>query len=189
MAEFITRFILFALVHSLLAGSRCKEIIRHLTGRWYRGYRLTYNLLSIILFGWVMVAWRDSPMLYRVPSPWNWALYDVQTLAALLLVRCAAQLGVGDFLGLDQLRGLFAPARLVTDGCYGRVRHPQYLLAIIFLAANPVMTAMWATLAFGSAVYLALGAWIEERRMGAAVGEDYAVYRKQVPCIFPRWKK
>lgn len=184
--HFVLRFILFACVHSLLATNKAKELISRLTVWNVRPYRLCYNMLSLVMFGWVMAADRHSAVLYYVPGAWSLFMYLIQALAAAMIVLCLRQTGVRDFIGFSQLQKDSPPSQhLVTSGFYAMVRHPLYLLSMIFLVMNPVMTEQWLLLTLLSCIYFTVGAMIEEKRMIQGLGEEYRRYRQSVPFIIP----
>lgn len=189
MTDFIIRLFVFALVHSLLALPELQRRTGELFPRAGRFYRVTYNLIALGTFFWALSAWHLSPVLYIVPGAGSLLFHLVQLLCLTLLIRCAVQTGVGDFLGLGQLRGTPGGHRLVTTGCYARVRHPLYSLAVIFLALNPVMTLKWLILTVFSTGYFVIGARIEERRLLAEFGEAYRHYQQHVPMFIPRRDK
>lgn len=185
-AQFILRCIIFAVAHSLFASSRVKQAFGRASGGEPRAYRLAYNLASLAMFGWVMAAYRTSPLLYAVPGMLKWGCYSVQSVLAGAIFLCVRQTGSGDFLGTRQLRPGYAPShRLITTGCYARVRHPLYLLSTLFLILNPVMTVKWLLLTLFSVTYFIIGGLIEERRLLKEFGEEYREYRQQVPFMLP----
>jgi protein-S-isoprenylcysteine O-methyltransferase Ste14 len=186
---FIVRCILFGVVHSLFAAKRTKQAFNRVTGGEPRCYRLFYNLGSLAMFGWVMAAYRTSPLLYAAPGIWRWVLYAAQLVVAAAIFRCVRQTGAGDFLGLSQLRSAnMQPRQLVTDGWYARVRHPLYLLSTLFLVLNPVMTAQWLLLTVFSVAYFIVGGMIEELRLLMEFGDEYRRYRQRVPFMIPSVK-
>ncbi|NTV50681.1 MAG: isoprenylcysteine carboxylmethyltransferase family protein [Geobacteraceae bacterium] len=184
---FLFRFLLFALVHSVLAipslKKRCIGQNRHLR----RFYRLYYNLVSIVLFSWVMATLRNSAVLYVVPGIWSLVLYSMQMVFIIILVACARQTGVAEFLGVtgeasDELK----IPKLITDGWYRVVRHPLYLFSMLFLLSNPVISVRWLLLTLLSAVYFVAGALLEERRLLQEFGDEYRAYQLTVPFMIPR---
>jgi len=184
---FIFRFFLFAVVHSVLALPRLKLKIAARSGHLFRFYRLYYNIISLLLFGWVMAAYTNSSILYVVPGVWSLVLYSMQLVFLVILFACVSQTGTAEFLGIPALRAdeLKAP-RLVTNGCYRIVRHPLYLFSMLFLLSNPVISSRWLLLTLVSAVYFFIGACLEERRLHLAFGSEYEAYQRTVPFIFPR---
>jgi protein-S-isoprenylcysteine O-methyltransferase Ste14 len=184
---FLFRFLLFALVHSVLAmpflKKRCIGQSRHLR----RFYRLYYNLVSIVLFSWVMATLRNSAVIYVVPGVWSLVLYSMQMVFVIILVACARQTGVAEFLGVTgEASGEFKAPKLVTDGWYRVVRHPLYLFSMLFLVSNPVISVRWLLLTLFSAVYFVVGALPEERRLLQEFGDEYRAYQRTVPFLIPR---
>ena len=182
---FIIRFIVFALIHSLLATTRVKEIVFKVTNSEFPAYRLLYNLLAFIMFVWVMSAYHHSPVLYFVPGVWSLVMYLLQLATVILLIKALQQTGAGDFLGFRQFKHHKVSSHLITTGFYSIVRHPLYLFSTIFLALNPVMTIQWMLLTILSILYFLLGAFIEEKRLHKVFGCRYENYCRQVPFIIP----
>jgi len=184
--DFLLRFLLFAGAHSLFASLRIKALFNRSGSGEPRLYRLTYNIASLAAFGWVVAACRTTPVLYEIHGIGKWLLHGGQASAATALLICVSQTGSGDFLGFDQLRRRSAPKpTLVTTGCYAHVRHPLYLLSMLFLLLSPVMTVSWALLTFLALLYFIAGSLIEERRLLHQFGEEYRTYRARVPFLIP----
>ena len=176
--NFIVRFILFAVAHSLFATDWAKNVL-HGDGR--KGYRLSYNIASLLIFGWVMSAYRNSEVLYFVPGVWSLLMYLLQVVVAMILVSCLRQTGVGDFIGVtNNVTNSFT-----NRGWYSVVRHPLYFFSVLFMVLNPVMTDQWLMLTIMSIVYFIIGSLIEEKRLVVEFGEAYRQYRRQVPFIIP----
>ncbi len=172
------RFILFALAHSLFATDWAKNAL-HGTNR--QGYRLCYNIASLVMFGWVMSAYRHSDVLYFVPGIWSLIMYLLQFVVAALLVYCLKQTGAGEFFGLTKQRS----NSFISTGWYSFVRHPLYFFSTLFMVLNPVMSTQWLLLTIMSTVYFIIGALIEEKRLSAEFGEVYRIYQQRVPFLIP----
>nr|WP_307726506.1 methyltransferase [Trichlorobacter sp.] len=179
------RLTFFCIIHSLLAAPRVKNHIKRLAGRPLTGYRLAYNLSSLLLFGWVMLAWQSTSVLYVLPGIWSLVLHGLQFIMLWTGLVCLRQTGLADFLGTRLVNADERPS-LTTTGCYAVVRHPLYLLAILFLLLNPVITTRWIVLTLFSIPYFIVGALLEERRMTRLLGETYRQYQKKVPFLIPR---
>ncbi|GFE58694.1 isoprenylcysteine carboxylmethyltransferase family protein [Geobacter sp. AOG1] len=186
---FIFRFVVFATFHSILAMQRVQDFLKPRMHRLSGYYRLMYNILAMATFGWTMNAYTNSPVLYQLPGNVRPIGYLVQGGIFTLLCICAAQTGVGDFLGIHQVRGQAVTPVLLTTGCYEKVRHPQYLLAVLFLLCTPTMTARWLALTLLSALYFLIGSISEERRLVEIFGESYRGYQSRVPMFIPGAKK
>ncbi len=185
--EFIFRFTIFVLIHSVLAMPSLKRRFGSGDGHLSQYYRLYYNIVSIIVFSWVMASFRNSDVLYVVPGVWSLALYAFQFIFLVMLFVCITQTGVAEFLGVSGFRRDSAKSqKLATKGLYQIVRHPLYLLSILFLISNPVITVRWLMLTFISSAYLLFGALIEEKRLLQQFGSEYSTYQRRVPFIIPR---
>ena len=184
--DFFGRLVLFAVIHSALATPSVKTAAARISGPAFRGYRLAYNLLSVILFGWVVSAWQKPRVLYLVPGSLMLACYLAQAILFFSLCICAGRVGLGELLGFAQMRGRESENVLVTDGCYGLVRHPLYSISVFICVLNPVMTDKWLFFTLFAAGYFVVGAIVEEKRLVREFGEGYQDYRRQVPMFLPR---
>ena len=182
--DFILRFLIFAAVHSLLAIPRLKQQLRELTGLNAHWYRLTYNVLSLVLFGWVVLAWQSTRVIYLVPGVWNLVMQGLQGLSLIAMLLCLRQTGLGRFLGFTPESA--GQDSLTTAGCHAVVRHPLYLLGLLFFLLNPVMTTRWLTLTVIGTAYVIIGGLVEERRLLRQFGTSYARYQQNVPFLLPR---
>ncbi|MGQ9629084.1 MAG: methyltransferase family protein [bacterium] len=132
-----------------------------------------------------------------VPNPFahlNGHLLGVLLRAPERLILLICQVG-----GFLMLSGLFimgwgwrsihrARGELVTDGIYGKIRHPQYAGLLLVTAG---MLIQWPTLAtlfmwpFLISAYIRL-AKAEERDMIARFKGRYLEYKSRVPAFFPK---
>ena len=176
--NFFLRFILFASLHSLFAAEWVKQTLH---GSESQGYRVCYNIISLVMFGWVMSVYRQSEVLYFVPGAWSLIMYLLQLVVLGMLLSCLRQTGVGEFLGYAR-RTSFS---FTTSGYYSVVRHPLYLFSIIFMALNPVMTFQWLLLTIMASVYFVVGGLTEEKRLAVEFNEAYRNYQRSVPFMIP----
>jgi len=95
---------------------------------------------------------------------------------------------IGVLLVVLGWRRVHAARGLVTDGVYGRMRHPQYTGILLFTVGwlvhwPTVLTlVLWPILA---AAYVLL-ARAEERRLAAEFGDPYRAYASATPRFLPR---
>ena len=191
-------FLLFAAVHSLLADPGFKSPARAALGGGYdRWQRLGYNMLAIfmVLPFLFLLVFLPGRVVYSIPPPWNWAMMAGQMLAAWAALATLRSTGVSSFLGLDHLQRKGAGSggqadgrarRLVTDGFYGRVRHPLYVSSLLFLWLIPIMTESLLAFNICATLYFILGARHEERSLVMQFGSEYEEYRRSVPMFLPR---
>lgn len=80
--------------------------------------------------------------------------------------------------------------RLVTDGLYALVRHPQYSGLFIALFGEGIVhwPTVFSVIAFPIIVLMyTLLARREEHKVIAEFGESYVEYQQRVPMFFPHW--
>ena len=183
--------IIYAVVHSLLAGLPCKNWARRVFGpgvdRWYR---LGFNILAVITFlpFFALMALLPDRILYIVPSPWRWLMVTGQVLALAGLAMSFQHTNLWQFLGLSQLLVAHRAesGKLVVQGFYCRVRHPLYTFSLLFLWLTPAMSVNLFTAYLLFALYFYVGSIYEERRLLVEFGQSYRDYQQAVPRLIPR---
>ncbi len=181
-------FVIFSLIHSLLADHRIKSRAEQVLPDIDRWYRLAYNLLAtfmVLPFFYILIFLPDE-MLYVVAEPWMWLMLSGQIASAVCLFVALRQTGLSYFLGLSQLLGQAAAPELVTDGFYCHLRNPLFLFAALFLWLTPLMTANLLAFNILAMVYFYAGARHEERSLKEEFGQEYEEYRRRVPMFIPR---
>ena len=110
---------------------------------------------------------------------------------SMLLGYGVAFVGIGLFAqGWRQVYQARQDDRLVTGRLYGYIRHPQYTGLFIALFGEGIIH--WPTI-FSVGLFslvIVVFTWLarkEERDMIDEFGEDYRMYRQQVPMFVPRW--
>ena len=148
------------------------------------GFPLTIYLL-VRFFG------LDSE--YVSASLWSTlvGLGETGMLVSMLLGYGLAFIGIGLFIqGWRQVYRARKEDRLVTDGLYAYVRHPQYTGLFVALFGEGIVH--WPTL-FSVGLFpviVLVYTWLayrEEEQMIARFGDVYRTYRRQVPMFIPRW--
>ena len=100
----------------------------------------------------------------------------------------------GAWLGIDGVRSTgmktaetHRPEMLVTDGLYARIRHPQYVGALLSHVGITFLVSGWYSLLVTPfMIFLTvLYCWKEEQELVREFGEEYEDYRQRVPMFFP----
>jgi protein-S-isoprenylcysteine O-methyltransferase Ste14 len=117
--------------------------------------------------------------------PLKWGVYLVMVVSMILISMGVIIAAIG------WRRVYLAQGRLVTDGIYGLIRHPQYvgfcLVIIGFLIQWPtVLTLIMAPILM--VMYTRLARW-EEEGLRTTFGDAYEAYRKKVGGFIPKWKR
>jgi protein-S-isoprenylcysteine O-methyltransferase Ste14 len=196
----ISGLILFAILHSVLAGHSLK---RKLFIKWPKlkpFYRLLYNFVSLLyLILWFIFIPPPSMQLYSIPIPYAYILILIQLMSLYLILKSAREFGTARFFGIPQVKAYFRNGKLpeyydemrrgelVTRGIYRWIRHPLYTFSLLLLISSPVMnTRLLAIIIFGT-FYFYIGSIYEERKLIERFGESYKKYQKEVPRLIP-WK-
>jgi len=101
------------------------------------------------------------------------------------------QLRMSTLIGLPELAPHRFTRTLLTEGVYGRIRHPRYveiLLGFSGLACLSNYLAAYGVAAFLVVLILALIP-IEERELRQQFGQAYDEYRRRVPALLPRLRR
>lgn len=188
---FILYFLVFALIHSVLATDHVKNKVEKYTGDWFRFYRLLYNFLSVITFAPVLILWIEntssSPLFYIIPGVLYPVFVLVRLLAAGMIAYAAYQTDFFDFIGIRHIHGKTGN-KLITKGAYRLVRHPLYTGTIILLFTKMEMSFLDITAVFLISAYMVIGAFIEEKRLRSVFGDEYREYQERVSMLVPtRW--
>ncbi|MDI6814240.1 MAG: isoprenylcysteine carboxylmethyltransferase family protein [Desulfitobacteriaceae bacterium] len=183
----------YCILHSFLASLWFKDRVRGRFGEnLFRWYRLLYNLISGVTFLPILalLVWLPDRLWYIIPFPFVLVSSAIQLVSIGVMGLGLAQSGLIPFLGLDALFGNRSPSpnHLTLDGLYGWVRHPIYTAGLVFLWLMPLMTQNLFAFKVSMSLYFLIGAWLEERKMVAQLGEAYLKYQQQVPMFIPRWR-
>lgn len=185
-------WLLYGLLHSVLADNGVKLFFEQKLGSRYRYYRLIYNLLAFVLLAAILV------YQFTLPADSLWA-FDWRIDVAANLLKYGGLLivliGISGY-NFKEFSGLtFSPRNasagsgtLKTDGLLRYVRHPIYSGTILFIWGLFLSDALVRTLVMASSVtlYTLIGIYFEEKKLVAEFGEAYRQYRRRVPMILPK---
>ena len=176
--------VLFACIHSALAGHSCKSWC-YTAGLSPRTYRLAYVCIALfttaLWLGFVRLL-PDAP-LYQVDGAGRWLLHGVQLFGLWVFWRSLHPIDVAAFLGLRPFPG--DVESFVVRGIYRTIRHPMYTGIMLILMAMPVQTLNSLNLYACIGLYFIIGSRFEEQRM-RAMHPEYADYIQRVPAFVPR---
>jgi len=191
---FVFYFLFFAVIHSLLATDHIKIKAERLLKGKFRYYRLIYTIISFPTFAPAFLIWlkytASTPLVYSI-SGWLYPIFFlIRLLGTGLFVYAAFQTDMLEFTGMRQIyaKNVKPENRLITKGAYGIVRHPLYTGGISALFTKMEMSLLDLTAVLLVSIYLIVGAFIEEKRLISAFGEDYRKYQQQVSMFIPvKW--
>jgi methanethiol S-methyltransferase len=101
----ITAFVLFALLHSLLASFKIKSILTYKIGSWMALYRLVYNLIFLWLFFFLFeILPRPDVELFELKFPWDIIILIPQFLSLAGIIWTFRYFSFFEFAGLSQIK-------------------------------------------------------------------------------------
>jgi len=181
-------WLLFGLIHSLLATDWLKSIASERTGLTGKQYRQLYNVIAILTLilavlltirysGSDIVTWRGAWLL--IPT--------VAWLLALVFFAIPARAyDLGQFVGTrpDFRDESLAQQGLAMTWCHRYVRHPWYFAILLILWFRNLSDG-WLVANVCLTIYLVIGVVCEESRLISRFGTAWADYRKQVAALIP----
>jgi len=183
-------WIVYGLIHSLLASERAKYLVKKAFPNGFRAYRLTYNLLASLLLLpplWLMFNY-PGELLWHWP---NWLRWIMDGAAIAALAGFAFSLRMYDnaeFLGLRQLScpldAVSEVPSLSLSTAHRFVRHPWYFYGLVILWTREMNAALLAS-AIVITLYFVIGSRLEERKLVMLYGEAYRTYQRRVPALIP----
>ncbi|TAE55439.1 MAG: isoprenylcysteine carboxylmethyltransferase family protein [Bacteroidetes bacterium] len=181
---------LYYFLHSLLAAQSLKRAFAAAFPEFNRYYRLIYNLLAaggLLLLIAAQLRVTSAQILPEGMLGQGLGLLFVLA-GGLLGAASLARYDMGEFTGIRQARAAQTQTSvLVTTGLNGVVRHPLYFATLLALAGFVLYRGQWADLLFAllSAVYIYIGAVLEERKLEVTFGESYRTYKQKVSMLIP----
>ena len=89
--------------------------------------------------------------------------------------------------GVDKGKSYIHTTKLVDNGIYAVVRHPQYLGGILFTISISLWTQIILSLILSIVIIILTYQWtyVEDKNLIEKFGEDYKRYKVKVPRINP----
>jgi len=138
------------------------------------------------------IVWMIERPRFTSIFPWPGFLQVIPAVAAAALSVASVWLSVASIRALGKEWSFEARLveghRLVTEGPYGRVRHPIYSAMLGMLVSTGLVISHWtgllaAVLLFG--IGTAIRVKSEEKLLRAQFGPEYELYARRVPAILP----
>jgi protein-S-isoprenylcysteine O-methyltransferase Ste14 len=188
----ILLWILFGVLHSVLAAGWWKQKMQAWLGTNYKYYPLAYSVFAaismilILVFQFTM----QSPLLFTMPL-WAKVLAGAPVLAGLAIMLTICRKYFFYLSGISVFYKTQPAAVLQTNGLHRYMRHPLYAGTLLFIWSlfllMPYLNHLLACIII--TVYTLLGAQIEEKKLVEQFGEKYIEYKKRVPMIVPGFRR
>ncbi|PLY14388.1 MAG: hypothetical protein C0631_11015 [Sedimenticola sp.] len=187
-------WLLYFLLHSLLASLTVKYWVAQRWPALLPAYRLMFNAISLLSLLPLLY------LLYTFPGPeiwaWRgvgWVLVNLLALASVAgFVWSMRYYDSKEFIGLRQwrqgVRSVEDQEHLHISPLHRYVRHPWYFLGLVLVWTRDMSQAFLIS-ALMITLYFIVGSWLEERKLMVYHGERYRRYREKVPGLIPLpWK-
>ena len=182
-------WIIYGVLHSILASIRVKKYFQKNLPTLYNYYRLGYNLFAFAGLGFIIWFQLTIPsrILFKTST---WTIIPgclVSTIGIVIMTICIKKY----FLSLSGLKSLWqeeTKSELIISGIHHYVRHPLYLGTFLFIWGLLVLFPMLSLLISNIVItiYTLIGIGFEERKLRVDFGNRYKAYQENVPKIIPR---
>ncbi|MCW5907790.1 MAG: DUF1295 domain-containing protein [Chitinophagales bacterium] len=191
MTLLVLLWVLFFSSHSLLAANALKNAARRLSPSFYRFYRLTYNVLSLLFLAAILYIIFYCHELNYVFDP-----NRISSVAAIVFLISGAVVtmlsfrnyDLREFTGIKQLKEQTPqPSKLVIKGLNMYVRHPLYFGLLLFILGFFLWQPTQMNLVSLAIIYcyIYIGIKLEEKKLVEEFGDDYRTYQQQVKMLLP----
>ena len=182
-------WIVYCVVHSLLAAAAVKLWVQQKLKNQFRYYRIAYSIFSFLgLVAILIYQFSMQTLLLFHPG------IVTQVVGMLLMATGATVMLImirKYFMQLSGIRWLtqeLSKSKLQVTGLHRYVRHPLYSGTFIFLWGWFIFYPALSFLICSSIItlYTLIALKYEEQKLIQEYGNDYIQYRKKVPSLLPK---
>ncbi len=181
-------WIIYCIVHSVLATTSCKLFFQKKTGKYFRYYRLAYSVIAaitLLLLLYYQFSFKSLRLFYSVIIGWlSFFMLVIPGLTIMVVIMYKY------FRLLSGIRSLYQAKEspeLKTDGMHTYIRHPLYSGTLLFIWGlffifpffNNLISVIVIT------VYVLIGIKYEEQKLIIEFGDAYKDYCLKVPKLIP----
>src|ERR1044072_8429504 len=183
-------WLLFGILHSVLAAEWFKRFMQRRLGGGYKYYAFSYSVFAALTLTGILVFQLNmqSRLLYVAPRWVNMLLW-LPMLAGLFIMIVVIKKYFFSLSGISVFYKHQPPVVLELGGVNRYVRHPLYFGTLLFVWALffvfPYVSNLLACIMI--TLYTIIGAILEEKKLVKQFGEQYILYKRQVPMLIPRF--
>ncbi len=181
-------WVIFGLVHSVLASGTVKRGMTKIMGNGIKYYRaICFLVIAITLV--FLIHYH-----FEAINTILWRPHWIEKIFAILFILSGFVVMVIftwkyflDLSGIGVILGIERPVVLQETGLHAYVRHPLYAGAIFFMwgafLGYPYMNNLVSAICL--TIYALIGIYFEERKLVAEYGDQYKQYQARVPVLLP----
>ncbi len=177
--------------HSLLICRTVTAFMRQKLGRGYAWYRFFFNIFSAITLLPVIYYHFTLPRLeiFAWHGPWRLLQGALLSYALFMFMQGKKNYDMPYFLGIRQVRAYLDNGKSgkMPFQVKGRafVRHPWYSAGIALAWGGGDISDVTLVSKLIISLYFIVGAFLEERKMMAVIGEPYREFCRNTPMLIP----
>ncbi len=178
-------WILYFILHSLLASIRVKSFFKKFMKNEYRFYRIIYSVISTtgLLFLSVFNASISPVIIFVSGGLVRYLSLMIATFGVIIISRAFREYKFSSFIGVEKEENEFK-----QTGILKHVRHPIYsgtvLIVLGFFLFNPTSATLVSVCCI--IAYLPIGIYFEEKKLINQFGHEYLTYKQKTPSVFPK---
>lgn len=181
-------WLLYGAIHSFMASNYFKNFAAKILGKYFRFYRIIYNILAFLLLIPVFAVQFST----EKETLWQVSIYQpvigkfICVWGAFLIAAALQGYDLSEFSGLDFNKNN-TKNEFKNDGLLKYMRHPIYFGILIFVWGMFIADASTRSLtsAIAVTIYLFVGIYFEEKKLLEVFGEKYKRYQQEVPMLIP----
>lgn len=185
----VVLWILFCVLHSLLAATWWKSRMSKLLGRSFRFYRFYYSIFATFSLGFLLyfLVTMESPRIFELSKFVKLAVSISGIAGIAIMLLCVRKY----FSVVTGIKAFSAERNSTTvlqrDGLHSFTRHPLYFGTLLFIWNLFALFPLWSNLISCGmiSIYTVAGIYIEERKLLAEFGDAYKNYSRNVPMLIP----
>ena len=180
----VISWLAFYFFHSLLAHQYIKDTIIAKVPIIKPYYRITYNIISIILFLIGLIEYDSSPDSTVIIFKSTYIGVFIALFGILLLVYSFRNYSISELMIGNPSNTI---VKLNVSGLNKYLRHPIYLGTILLLIGCMMILGNlgFLQILIITFIYLPIGIYYEEQKLIHQFGEDYIIYKSKVKAIIP----
>ena len=186
----ISMWIVFSLLHSLLATNWWKTKMFKYLKSHYKYYRVFYSVFALFTFSVIII------YNFSIQSILLWQVNAIEKIIAFVVMICTASVMLiftkrffFDLSGADAFKRNQVSRQFINTNLYKYVRHPLYSATIIFVWSvflwKPVLSNLITCICI--TIYTLIGILLEEKKLISEFGESYTAYQLTTPMLIPRF--
>jgi protein-S-isoprenylcysteine O-methyltransferase Ste14 len=188
----IIAWLVYAALHSIMAGVWFKKGVERIAGTYYKYYRPFYSLFAAVTLLALLIYQFNlsSPALYS-PRMIHFVIAIPLLIAGLIVMGICIKKYFMNLSGIDVLIKKPRTGVLEKTGLHAYVRHPLYSGTLLFVWALFMMFPLVSNLVacVMMTLYTLVGIRMEEQKLFLEFGESYRTYASSVPMLIPGLKK